>query len=276
MPGEGHEREWDHDPRAEADHWSLMIPVADGRGRPYAPRPISFGSLARPFRGAGADTRVVSLFLPRDLFGDAAAALDMAAGRPPDTGATALLADFVLLLERRLAEGGAELGAEALASATRRIVAAGLAPSPARMSEARSLLQAGLVERMMRDIRRDLASPDLGWATLSARYGISRSALHRLFEPYGGVWSFIRGERLRAVRREIERAGSGAVISRIAERYGFHDASGFSRMFRRAFGCSPRDVAAGSAGDAATAGEGQALPPLDAFLHGLRESAGEG
>ena len=265
MPGDGHAREWDHEPRAEMDHWSLMIPVIDGSGAAYGQRPVSFGSLARPFRGAGSDMKVVSLFLPRDLFAEAAATLDAADPQPADRGAPALLVDFVLSLEQGLAARGAGLGTPEIAAALRTIVLAGLAPTPDRLAEARPLLQARLAERMIHDIRRHLAAPELGWGFLAARFGMSRSAIHRILEPYGGVSALIRAERLRAIRAELERGAPGRPISAVAEHYGFLDASGFSRAFRQAFGCSPTEIVAEARRRTGPA----AIPAFDAFLSGL-------
>ena len=176
MPGIGHAREWDHDPRAEMDHWSLMVPVVDGCGQAYASRPVSFGSLARPFRGAGSDRKVVTLFMPRDVFGEAAAMLDTVGARPLDRGMGALLVDFVLSLEQRLAGADDSVQTEGIAAALRTIVLAGLVPTADRIAEARPLLQARLVERMIREIRDNLALPTLDWTFLAVRFGVSRSA----------------------------------------------------------------------------------------------------
>lgn len=269
MPGEGHAREWDHSPRAEADHWSLMIPVVDGMGRTYGSRPVSFGSLARPFRGSGTDMKVVTLFLPRDVRGEPQWTLDAAIGQPADRGAVALVADFVLSVQRRLADGSVAADADALAEALRSVVLAGLAPTPDRIENARAVLQARLVERIMLHIRRNLTAPDLGWRRLCREFGLSRSTLHRLFDAHGGVSSFIRRERLAAAYRELERAGHEPAISAVAERFGFADASGFSRAFRLAFGHSPRDLRSGVFGQENPVAAERLVPPLDAFLLGL-------
>jgi len=269
MPGEGFARQWDHNPRAEADHWSLMIPVADGRGRLYGERPISFGSLGRPFRGGSSDTKVVSLFVPRDLFRDDPGVLDVVSGALADQGATALLADFVLSLEARLREGHDGIDPDQLRDATAAFLRACLLPSTGRSDMAREWLRAGLVERMKAHIRANIECPDLGQRYLCARFGISRSVLHRLFEPEGGVAAYIRAERLRAAHRMLSRGGRRTSISALAEQLRFSDASSFSRAFRHQFGCSPSDVR--DAGIVPSSGLA-AGRPFDAFLAGLAAS----
>jgi len=269
MPGEGYRREWDHSPRAEADHWSLMVPVIDGSGRAYGNRPVLFGSLARPFRGSGTDMKVVTLFLPRDLYDDPPGVLDTAIGQARDRGVVSLVADFVLSVERRLGEGGAGVDPDVLSSALRSAVLAGLAPTPDRIENARALLQARLVERIMRYVRENLAAPDLDWRRICREFGLSRSTLHRLFDNHDGMSNVIRRERLLAAYRQLQRGDQMMAISVLAERFGFADSSSFSRAFRRAFGHSPRDLRGAELGSGPLAAVERSIPPLDAFLFGL-------
>lgn len=270
MPGEGYRREWDHSPRAEADHWSLMIPVVDGSGQAYGDRPVLFGSLARSFRGSGTDMKVVTLFLPRDLYNDPPGVLDAAIGQARDRGVVSLVADFVLSVERRLGESGAGIDPDQLSAALRSVVVAGLAPTPDRIENARALLQARLVERITRYVRENLAAPNLDWRSICRQFGLSRSTLHRLFDDHDGISNFIRRERLMAACRQLQRGGPMTAISAVAERLGFTDSSSFSRAFRRAFGHSPRDLRGGDLGAGPLAAMERSIPPLDAFLFGLR------
>ena len=80
--------------------------------------------------------------------------------------------------------------------------------------------------------------------------GLSRSTLYRLFESVGGVAAYIQRERLRAARDALCSPDNIRPIHAIAEACGFADASVFSRAFRHAFGCSPRDARAAAASGA--------------------------
>lgn len=98
---------------------------------------------------------------------------------------------------------------------------------------------------LRRHIDRHLAEPDLDVDRLARTYGLSRSSLYRLFEPIGGVAAYIRQQRLERARLEIvatDRAGGR--IGPIAYRWGFKDASAFTRAFRETFGETPREARA--------------------------------
>ncbi|MGT2479390.1 helix-turn-helix transcriptional regulator [Methylobacterium oryzae CBMB20] len=86
--------------------------------------------------------------------------------------------------------------------------------------------------------------PDLNAEMLGRRFGVSRSALYRLFVPLGGVSGYIRQRRLDRAYRELA-AGDGrfARISEVAYRWRFESPAHFAQAFRAEFGC-PRDVRA--------------------------------
>ena len=73
MPGRGYVRSWHHLTRDPLDHWCLVL--CEG-ATPGTRGPLSFRSLARPFFGGGADERVLTLFVPRDLFASRSSAFN--------------------------------------------------------------------------------------------------------------------------------------------------------------------------------------------------------
>lgn len=72
--------------------------------------------------------------------------------------------------------------------------------------------------------------------------GVSRSRLYRIFEPLGGVASYIRRQRLLRTRDALSDIADTRSISRIAEEWGFVDASAYSRTFEHEFGISPKEA----------------------------------
>lgn len=92
-------------------------------------------------------------------------------------------------------------------------------------------------------IRDNLADPALDADAMSAALRISKSHLHRLFEGEARTLSeTIWCLRLDACRGDLERPGLAHLgIGEIAFRWGFVDQAHFSRRFRQAFGCAPRD-----------------------------------
>ena len=188
-------------------------------------------------------TRVdrVQLFLPRDGFRDIAPLLDAACGSVLDLPLGHLLGDYMLALERRLpALTSAEL--PALTHAVRAMIAAAVAPSPARVAVARNQIELGRMERVRKAVQRHLHSPVLGPATLCRLVGVSRSNLYRLLESVGGVARYIQRQRLLEAHSILSSPTSHTKIVTIADDLCFPDASSFSRAFKREFGCSPSEA----------------------------------
>jgi AraC-like DNA-binding protein len=96
---------------------------------------------------------------------------------------------------------------------------------------------------LCRYVEDNLAARDLGVAKLTATFGLSRASLYRLFEPVGGVASFIRERRLARAHHELSAPGfQDRRIGPIAYQAGFHSIATFNRAFLAAYGETPRNV----------------------------------
>lgn len=94
-----------------------------------------------------------------------------------------------------------------------------------------------------RYIERNLASPSLGVNSIAVNFGLSRSSVYRLFEPVGGIASYIRKARLQRTWVEIVAPElADQRIAQIAYRYGFSNLGTFNRLFRNVYGLSPGDA----------------------------------
>ena len=92
-------------------------------------------------------------------------------------------------------------------------------------------------------IDQTLRSPALGVETLATTFGLSRASLYRLFEPVGGVASYIRKSRLNRAYQDIVAAEySNRRIGPIAYRLGFKNLSAFNRLFKETYGVSPKEA----------------------------------
>ncbi len=101
-----------------------------------------------------------------------------------------------------------------------------------------------------------LEQPSLGAGEIAAFLGCSRATLYRVFAEQGeGVAAYIREQRLQRFRRLLEDPLDRRPLWAVAQGCGLYDASNLSQMFKRRFGCSPRDVRA-----QACAGKPGALP----------------
>jgi AraC-like DNA-binding protein len=96
--------------------------------------------------------------------------------------------------------------------------------------------------RVMEYLRARLHDPDLSAAQIAAEHHISIRQLYKVLAAAGvtlGDW--IRAERLAGCRRDLaDPAAHRTSVGSIARRWGFTDASSFARMFRAAYGISPR------------------------------------
>lgn len=103
-----------------------------------------------------------------------------------------------------------------------------------------------LVQRIRSYIDRNLASTDLGPATIASAHFISTRHLHGLFQEQGvTVSTWIRTRRLEQCRRDLlDPMLADRPVAAIAARWGFVDAAPFSRAFKSAFGVSPSEYRA--------------------------------
>lgn len=154
----------------------------------------------------------------------------------PTASATQLLAGYLDLLAR----SGAQLDTAARGAARNaalELVAAALAGAGPSSGTHVPTPPRALVDAW---IEGQLPSGDLRPERIAAAQGVSVRTLYRMFEESGEtVAAYVRTRRLARARHDI--VTTAGTITDIAIRWGFTDASHFSRAFRGAYGCSPSD-----------------------------------
>jgi len=101
---------------------------------------------------------------------------------------------------------------------------------------------AAILQRIKVYINANLDNPDLNPVMTADAMGITVSYLHKIFlQNNTTLMQFVLAERLERCRRDIAKVDRADGISQIAYRWGFNDASHFSRSFRKRFGKSPRE-----------------------------------
>ncbi|HEX2316047.1 MAG TPA: helix-turn-helix domain-containing protein [Thermomonospora sp.] len=217
-----------------------------GREDVLAPGELALVDTTRPFSetyGAGRLDRLVALF-PRDALGvcpeDVAARL---AGRalPTGDGVGPLLVPLLAAMNdhpaqpRPVTEYAAGNALDLLA-----VFLSGLLDSPAGQED---VAARSLVLRVKAHVRRHLADPDLSPPAVAAAHHVSLRHLQKLFAEQGlTVSGLIRRERLELCRRRLEDAAhTGMSVTEIAHQAGFRDSAHFSRVFKAAYGVSPRE-----------------------------------
>lgn len=111
----------------------------------------------------------------------------------------------------------------------------------------------GLLPAMREYIAANLDDFDLGPESLIAAFHYSRSSVYRLFEPEGGVASYIRDQRLLRCFEDLTRPTKlPRRVSDVAVRWGFDNPSHFNRLFKERFGVPPSEVRARAAQEGAS------------------------
>lgn len=92
-------------------------------------------------------------------------------------------------------------------------------------------------------IRGHLADPGLSPEGIAAAHRVSVRYVHKLFQSEEAtVRRWIQRQRLEMCRHDLSRHATAApTVSAVAQRWGFVSPSHFSRVFRAAYGTSPRD-----------------------------------
>lgn len=222
-----------------------------GKERECAPGDICLLDLSQPLSACSTDYQAITVVLPRPLFGSRQSVLDSLHGAVI-RGATPfgrMLNDHLRSLSAH-ATGFSAPEAAAAAEATAALLGAATLGLPQDEGRAGSAELAPLLVAIRRFIEAELASTDLTAETIGRRFGVSRSALYRLFVPLGGVSGYIRQRRLARAYRDLATGdGRFARISEVAYRWRFESPAHFTQAFRAEFGCAPRDVRAQAAAE---------------------------
>ena len=127
--------------------------------------------------------------------------------------------------------------------------------------------RAELLRDIQRFIEQNLSALELSAAMLLARFGVSRATLFRLFEPYGGVRTYILERRLfRALLDISEQPNLRGRIQRAVEQWGFSSATHFHRAVKRSFGVTPGALFSTGLSDPASRDEKNWVALLESIL----------
>ena len=123
--------------------------------------------------------------------------------------------------------------------------------------------QAELLLHAQAYIDANLGNPNLNPEQVARASFISTRYLHRVFAGQGlSVCDWIRSERLERCRNDLtDPAYADLSISAIASRWGLPSAPHFSRLFRDAYGCSPREFRRSAADGEVPAGSDALAAP---------------
>ncbi|MFJ5737271.1 AraC-like ligand-binding domain-containing protein [Streptomyces microflavus] len=133
--------------------------------------------------------------------------------------------------------------ADAVVEPSVELLRAVLATQHGNSTVAKGPLEATLSLRITQYIRAHLADPDLSAARIASAHAISVRHLYAVLSLSGiSLGDWIRTRRLAECRREL--AGPNGRLRTIAatgRRWGFVNATHFSKVFKQTYGISPRD-----------------------------------
>ncbi|MFF3860608.1 helix-turn-helix domain-containing protein [Streptomyces sp. NPDC002209] len=193
----------------------------------------------------GGRIRAIVLSFPRDAMPLRGARVEqlLAHRIPGGHGMGAILAQYMKSLAAHAADcGPAEL--DRLGTVAHDLVGACLAGQLGAQDklspEARTR---ALLERIEVFVDHNLGDPELTPSAVAARHGISLRRLQQLFRDRGEtVAAGIRRRRLERCRADLGNPGLlTSPVHTVARRWGFTNASVFSRAFREAYGTSPTE-----------------------------------
>lgn len=243
--------------RDGVDVYQLWLPgsgkrlamAQDGRQAELRPGDFALADLTRPLSlRARSPGRVMTLLVPRPLLPlppeQVARVTGVALSGREGTGAL-----LSALLKRVAADIGtydpseaARISTAALdlvtAAVARRLDAGSAVPSDVRRDV--------LLRQVYAFIDEHLGDPDLTPGMIAAAHHVSLRQLHKLFETQEcTVAGWIRRRRLDRCRRDLsDPALLGRPVEAIAARWGFLDATSFSRLFRSVHGSPPGEYRA--------------------------------
>ena len=134
-------------------------------------------------------------------------------------------------------------GAEALSEPSIELMRAVIATHLGAAALGKDALKATLRLRILEYARAHLHDPHLGAAQVAAEHHISERYLYNILGASGiTLADWIRTQRLERCRNDIAAlAFHATAIASIARGWGFTDPSSFTRMFKNAYGMSPRE-----------------------------------
>ncbi|MDQ3526216.1 MAG: helix-turn-helix domain-containing protein [Chloroflexota bacterium] len=192
-----------------------------------------------------------TLYLPRDLVEEVIPNFSRFHGRVLRDSMAALFARHVLSMGYHLPH----LPVTALphlTQATMEMAFACLQSLESGSWEMNSAVVEAMRHRVERYIESQLEEPNISPASVAQACDMSRTTLYRLFEPHGGVMTYVKRRRLHRIRSILVANEDLRSLASISEDYGFESGAHFSREFRKEFGYSPGEA------------RGNRLPHIDA------------
>lgn len=216
--------------------------IQDGREATLSPGDFTLYDTDRPYTLAFGDPhRMLVLVFPRDLLGLPQPRLAGLTATRLRGGTAALVGPFLGQMADLLDEVGGQAGVR-LAGTVLDLLSTVLAERLDCFPQDPDTGHRAMMARITAFIEAHLGEPDLAPAQIAAAHHVSLRQLHKLFQASGTtVAGWIRQRRLEHCAQDLRRGGARAAVSAVGARWGYPDPAHFSRLFKTAYGLSPRD-----------------------------------
>ncbi|NMO55869.1 helix-turn-helix domain-containing protein [Actinoplanes sp. TBRC 11911] len=220
----------------------------DGRQTALDPGDFAVYDSARPYRlRFDSEFRMFVVMLPRTLLTITQSDMARVTARrvPRAAGLGALVSPFLSRLSRQL-DTDAVTPNMHLADAVVDLLSATLVEQVGGPDVSSGMHRHALMMKVKAFVAAHLRRPDLTAATIATAHHISVRHLQRLFESEGQtVGGWIRMQRLERCRLDLaDPRLTELPVSAVAARWGLVNASHFARLFKSAYGRSPREYRA--------------------------------
>jgi len=217
---------------------------ADGADGPAATGDLCIFDLAQPLKSRLDAGATLSVLLPRPLLEKATSLRNLHGlvlkAESPMTSLVVACLQSLAALDASLPEAQAWAAQEALVT----LLSAAL-NAPVSDEVRAASLAAGLRQRVVEFIGRNLCLLELSPDFLCRRFNVSRAHLYRAFAASGGVAKVLRDMRLDAAYRELTQASRDSrSITEMAGSLGFSSGNQLLRSFRARFGITPSEARA--------------------------------
>lgn len=235
-----------------------------------APGDVCFLDAAQTYAAVSTDYDAVTFAMPRGLFAPLSCNPGSLHGlvlRGDAPLGRLLSAHLVALADAAPTLRAAD--ASAAVAGTASLAAACCGPAVAERKRLPPDAVPAVLLAIRRHIETNLGADDLTAENIAVRFGLSRSALYRLFEPLGGVADYVRRRRLARAYADLAGTATSKVrrrITDVARDCGFESGAVFSRSFRREFGFAPREMQFAAGQPVPQPGDGSPGAVLHAWL----------
>lgn len=197
--------------------------------------------LSRPMQSYASNMDIISLVIPRQMMRLMPKVVDNLHGARVEGSSTlgVILSDYMLSIARR-APTLSQTEGQLLVESTSALLSSAFTGAVTTQFDTLTHVNLQTIQTF---IERNLTNLSLSTDMIMYQFGLSRSALYRLFEPVGGVGEYIRERRLKLARLKLASVGTGrGAVSKLAYSCGFSNEDTFSRAFQQYFGIRPSEA----------------------------------